>query len=105
VLVAAVPPLMLETDANPGGLPNRDPRRHPRRPAQGPLAVLPGRVRPFYGTNPPGPDISQGLRDWFWLLSMQVGFKTAYHCVKAFSKTDMTEDLKKIDVPGPDCPG
>jgi non-heme chloroperoxidase len=54
---------------------------------------------PFYGTNRPSSDISQGLRDWFWLLRMQVGFKTAYDCVKAFSKTDMTEDLKKIDVP------
>jgi hypothetical protein len=54
---------------------------------------------PFYGANRPSPDISQGLRDWFWLLSMQVGFKAAYDCVKAFSETDMTEDLKKIDVP------
>ena len=54
---------------------------------------------PFYGANRPGSDISQGLRDWFWLLSMQVGLKGAYDCIKAFSETDFTEDLKKIDIP------
>jgi non-heme chloroperoxidase len=54
---------------------------------------------PFYGANRPGNTVSQGLRDSFWLLSMTVGVKGAYDCIKAFSETDLTEDLKKIDVP------
>ena len=54
---------------------------------------------PFYGANRPGSTVSQGLRDAFWAMSMLVGLKGAYDCVKAFSETDMTEDLKKIDVP------
>jgi non-heme chloroperoxidase len=99
VLVAAVPPLMLQTDANPGGLPIetfdaiRDGLLKDRSQFYQDLSA------PFYGANRPGADISQALRDWFWVLSMQVGFKAAYDCVKAFSETDMTEDLKKIDVP------
>ena len=54
---------------------------------------------PFYGANRPGTSVSQGVRDAFWLWSMQVGLKGAYDCVKAFSETDLTEDLKRIDVP------
>jgi non-heme chloroperoxidase len=54
---------------------------------------------PFYGANRPGAQVSQGVRDSFWLWSMQVGLKGAYDCVKAFSETDLTEDLKRIDVP------
>ena len=54
---------------------------------------------PFYGANRPGAKVSQGLRDAFWLQGMQAGFKGAYDCIKAFSETDFTEDLKKIDVP------
>jgi non-heme chloroperoxidase len=54
---------------------------------------------PFYGANRPGADVSQGVRDAFWLWSMQVGLKGAYDCVKAFSETDLTEDLKRFDVP------
>ena len=61
--------------------------------ATGPLS------EPFYGTNRPGSKVSQGMRDSFWLWSMQVGLKGAYDCVKAFSETDLTQDLQRIDVP------
>ena len=54
---------------------------------------------PFYGANRPGANVSQGLRDTFWLQGMQAGFNAAYECIKVFSETDLTEDLKKIDVP------
>jgi non-heme chloroperoxidase len=99
VLVAAVPPLMLKTAANPGGQPIeafdviREGLAKDRSQFYKDLSA------PFYGANRPGSDVSQGLRDSFWRLSMQVGFKAAYDCVKAFSETDLTEDLKKIDVP------
>jgi non-heme chloroperoxidase len=99
VLVGAVPPLMLKTDVNPGGLlietfdAIREGVRADRSQFYRDLSA------PFYGANRPGSNISQGLRDWFWLMSMQVGFKGAYDCVKAFSETDLTEDLTKIDVP------
>jgi non-heme chloroperoxidase len=99
VLVSAIPPLMLKTPSNPGGLP---------------LDVFDGlRARiladrsqfwkdlsaPFYGANRPGSNVSQGVRDSFWLQGMQAGFNAAYECVKVFSETDLTEDLKRIDVP------
>jgi non-heme chloroperoxidase len=99
VLVSAVPPLMVKTDANPGGTPIEafDQIR---------AGLLKDRTQfyqdlsaPFYGANRAGSDVSQGLRDWFFDLSMQVGLKGTYDCVKAFSETDMTEDLKRIDVP------
>ena len=99
VLVGAVPPLMLKTQANPGGLPIDvfDGIR---------AGVLADRSQfykdlsaPFYGANRPGSHVSQGVRDAFWLLSMQVGLKGAVDCIKAFSETDFTEDLKRIDVP------
>jgi non-heme chloroperoxidase len=99
VLVAAVPPLMLKTSANPGGLPIeafdaiREGLLKDRSQFYQELSA------PFYGANRPGSDISQGLRDSFWRMSMQVGFKGAYDCVRAFSETDLTDDLKKIDVP------
>ena len=99
VLIGAVPPLMLKTEANPGGLPIEvfDEIR---------AGVLADRSQffkdlsgPFYGANRPGAQVSQGLRDSFWLQGMQCGFKGAFDCIKAFSETDFTEDLKKIDVP------
>jgi non-heme chloroperoxidase len=99
VLIGAVPPLMLKTPANPGGLPMEvfDQIR---------AAVLNDRSQffkdltmPFYGANRPGAQVSQGLRDSFWLQGMMCGHKAAYDCIKAFSETDFTEDLKKIDVP------
>jgi non-heme chloroperoxidase len=99
-LIAAVPPLMLKTEKNPGG---------------SPIAVFDG-IRagsiadrsqlykdiangPFFGFNRPGAKVSQGLIDSFWLQGMQAGHKNAYDCIKAFSETDFTEDLKKFDVP------
>ena len=99
VLIGAVPPLMLKTAANPGGLPMDvfDGIR---------AGVLGDRSQffkdlsgPFYGANRPGSKVSQGLRDSFWLQGMMCGFKGAVDCIKAFSETDFTEDLKKIDVP------
>jgi non-heme chloroperoxidase len=99
VLIGAVPPLMLKTANNPGGLPMSafDGIR---------AGVLADRSQffkdlttPFYGYNKPDAKISQGVRDSFWLQGMQCSIKGAYDCVKAFSETDFTEDLKKIDVP------
>jgi non-heme chloroperoxidase len=99
VLVSAVPPLMLKTAANPAGLPIEafDALR---------ASVLADRSQffrdlsvPFYGYNRPGAQISQGVRDSFWLQGMLCGFPGAYECIKAFSETDFTEDLKKFDVP------
>jgi non-heme chloroperoxidase len=99
VLIGAVPPLMLKTAANPAGLPIEafDEIR---------AGVLTDRSQyfkdlssPFYGANRPGANVSQGLRDSFWLQSMLAGHKAAYDCIKAFSETDFTEDLKKFDVP------
>jgi len=99
VLIGAVPPLMLKTAANPGGLP-MDVFDQIR------ASVLNDRSQffqdlsgPFYGANRPGSKVSQGLRDSFWLQGMLCGHKAAYDCIKAFSETDFTEDLKKIDVP------
>jgi len=99
VLIGAVPPLMLRTPANPGGLPMEafDQLR------AGVLAdrsqLLKDLTAPFYGANRPGAKVSQGLRDSFWLQGMQAGFKAVFDCIKAFSETDFTEDLKSVDVP------
>jgi len=99
VLISSVPPLMLKTDKNPGGLP---------------LSVFDGLraqmvanraefyrdiTLPFYGYNRPGAKISEGIRQRWWLQGMLGGFKPHYDCIKAFSETDFTEDLKKFDVP------
>jgi len=99
VLIGAVPPLMLQTPANPGGLPLTvfDQIR---------AGVLADRSQffkdlstPFYGFNRPNAKVSQGLRDTFWLQGVQAGFKGVLDCIKAFSETDFTQDLKKLDVP------
>jgi len=99
VLIGAVPPLMLKTAANPGGLP-MDAFDGIR------AGVLADRSQffldlttPFYGANRPGSKVSEGLRHSFWLQGMMCGFRGAYDCIKAFSETDFTEDLKKFDVP------
>ena len=99
VLIGAVAPLMLKTPANPGGLP-MDAFDQIR------TAVITDRAQffkdlsaPFYGVNRPGAKVSPGLRDSFWLQGMLAGHKGAYDCIKAFSETDFTEDLKKFDVP------
>jgi len=99
VLVAAVPPIMLKTPANPEGLPMevfdglRAGLLKDRSQFYKDLAIQ------FYGANRPGANVSQGILDQFWLWSMQAGLKNAYESIKAFSETDFTEDLKKIDVP------
>jgi non-heme chloroperoxidase len=99
VLISAVPPLMLKTAANPAGLPIsvfddlRKAVQHDRAQFFKDLSA------PFYGANRSGNTVTQGLRDSFWLQSMLCGFPAAYDCIKAFSETDFTEDLKKMDVP------
>ena len=100
VLVSAVPPLMLKTEANPGGLPLEvfDGFRK---------AFLADRAQffrdvpsgPFFGYNRPGAKPSQGAIDFWWLQGMMGGHKNTYECIKAFSETDFTQDLKKFDVP------
>ncbi len=99
VLISAVPPLMLQTAKNPGGLPMAvfDEIR---------AGVLTDRAQffkdlslPFYGFNRPGAKVSEGLRDSFWLQGMLAGHKAAFDCIKAFSETDLTEDLRSFDVP------
>jgi non-heme chloroperoxidase len=99
VLIGSIPPLMLRTAANPGGLPIEvfDGIR---------TSVLADRSQffkdlspAFYGTNRPAATVSQGLRDSFWLQGMQAGFKNVFDCIKAFSETDQTDDLRKLSVP------
>jgi non-heme chloroperoxidase len=99
-LIAAVPPLMLKTSANPGGLPIEkfDEIR------QGSLADRSQLYKdiaagPFFGANRPGASVSQGIIDAFWLQGMQAGAKNTFDCIKAFSETDFTDDLKMFDVP------
>lgn len=99
VLVSAIPPLMLKTANNPDGLPIEvfdEIRKNLLTDRSQYYKELSG---PFYGANRPGSKVSQGTRDEFWLWSMSVGLKGAYDCVKAFSETDLTEDLKRNDVP------
>lgn len=99
VLIAAVPPILLKTEANPEGLSMEifDDMRaglvKNRSQFYKDLAIQ------FYGANRPGANVSQGLLDQFWLWSMQAGLKNAYESIKAFSETDFTEDLRKIDIP------
>jgi len=99
VLIGAVPPLMLKTKANPSGTPIEvfDQLR---------ASVIADRSQfwkdlslPFYGYNRSGAKVSEGVRESFWLQGMSAGFPASYFCIKAFSETDMTEDLKKFDVP------
>jgi non-heme chloroperoxidase len=99
VLIGAVPPLMLKTDANPDGLPIKafDDIR---------AGVMADRSQffmdltmPFYGYNKPGAKVSEGVRESFWLQGMQMSIVGAYECIKQFSETDFTEDLKKMEMP------
>src|SRR5262249_17811310 len=99
VLVSAIPPIMVKSASNPGGTPIEvfDDIRS---------SILKDRSQyykdlgmAFYGANRPGSKVSQGILDQFWLWCEQVGIKASYDCVKAFSETDLTEDLKKFDVP------
>ena len=99
VLIGAIPPLMLKTPANPEGTPIEafDQLR---------ASVLAGRSAfwkelslPFYGYNRPGAEVSEGVREDFWRQSMMAGFPASYFCIKAFSETDLTEDLRRFNVP------
>jgi non-heme chloroperoxidase len=100
VLISAIPPIMLKTPANTGGLPIEvfDSTRAS-------LAANPSQFYrdlgdgPFYGANRPGAEVSQGVRDAFWLMCMQAGVLNAYESIRAFSETDFTQDLTRIDVP------
>jgi non-heme chloroperoxidase len=99
VLIAAVPPLMLKTATNPEGLPSevfdslRSSLARDRSQFYKDFALM------FYGANRPGAKVSPGTLEQFWLWSMQAGLKNAYDCIKAFSETDFTQDLKKFDIP------
>lgn len=99
VLISAIPPLMLKTEANPGGLPIEvfDQLRAGVQADRSQFFI--DLAEPFYGFNRPGAKISQGLRNSFWLQGVMCGYPGAYECIKAFSETDLTEDLKKFDVP------
>lgn len=99
VLISAVPPLMLKTAANPGGLPLAEFDKIRAGVLADRSQYFKDLTTPFYGANKPGKPLSQGLRDSFWLQGMVSGFNAAYDCIKAFSETDFTEDLKKFDVP------
>jgi non-heme chloroperoxidase len=99
VLVGAVPPLMLKTEANPGGLPIETFDQIRAGVSGDRSQFYQDLSSPFFGANRQGSKVSQGLRDAFWLWSMQVGLKAAFDCVKAFSETDQTEDLKRFDIP------
>ena len=99
MLIGAIPPVMVKSATNPGGLPIEvfDALR---------AGVVADRSTfwkelslPFYGYNRPGAKVSEGVRESFWLQSMMAGFPASYFCIKAFSETDLTEDLKKFDVP------
>jgi non-heme chloroperoxidase len=99
VLISAVPPLMLKTAANPKGLPIEAFDEIRAGVQSDRSQYFQDLSAPFYGANRHGAKVSKGLRDSFWLAGMQAGFKAAYDCIKAFSETDFTEDLKKFDVP------
>jgi len=99
MLVGAIPPLMLKTTANPGGLPIEVFDQLRASLSADRSQFYKDLSAPFYGANRPGSKVSQGVRDAFWLWSMTVGFKGAYDCIKAFSETDLTEDLLKFDIP------
>lgn len=99
VLIGAVPPLMLQTDANPGGLPMSVFDEIRAEVMKDRSQFFKDLTAPFYGANRPNASVSQGVRDNFWRIGMQAGFKGVIDCIKAFSETDFTEDLKEFDVP------
>jgi non-heme chloroperoxidase len=99
VLIGAVPPLMLKTAANPGGLPIEVFDQIRAGVQADRSQFFKDLSAPFYGANREGSKVSQGLRDSFWLQGMLAGIPACYDCIKAFSETDFTEDLKKFDVP------
>ncbi len=99
VLIGAIPPLMLKTAANPGGLPIEAFDKLRASVVEDRSQFWKDLSLPFYGYNRPGAKVSEGVRESFVLQSMLAGFPASYFCIKAFSETDLTEDLKKFDVP------
>lgn len=99
VLIGAVPPLMVKTNANPGGLPISVFDEIRSNVLADRSQFFKDLTMPFYGYNRSGAKVSEGVRNSFWLQGMMAGFPAAYFCIKAFSETDQTEDLKKFDVP------
>jgi non-heme chloroperoxidase len=99
VLLSAVPPLMLKTKANPGGLPRDAFDTIRASVAADRSQFFKDLTIPFYGSNRAGHHVTQGMRDAFWFRGMQGGLRNELECIKAFSETDFTEDLKKVDVP------
>jgi non-heme chloroperoxidase len=99
VLISAIPPLMLKTAANPAGTPIEAFDQLRAATLADRAQFLKDLSAPFYGANRPGSKVSQGLRDSFWLQGMLCGFVGFYQCIKVFSETDLTEDLKRFDVP------
>ncbi len=99
VLISAVPPIMVKSEKNPGGTPMEEFDKIRAAVAADRSQFWKDLSGPFYGANRPGSKVSQGLRDSFWMQGMMAGLPAEYDCVKAFSETDFTEDLKKIDVP------
>jgi non-heme chloroperoxidase len=99
VLIGAVPPVMVKSAANPGGTPIEAFDQIRAGVVEDRSQFFKDLTLPFYGYNRPGAKVSEGVRESFWLQGMQAGFPASYFCIKAFSETDMTEDLKKFDVP------
>ncbi len=99
VLISAVPPVMVKSEKNPGGLPLEVFDGIRAGVAKDRSQFYKDLTLPFFGYNRPGATISEGVRENFWYQGMQGGLKGHYDCIKAFSETDFTEDLKKIDVP------
>jgi non-heme chloroperoxidase len=99
VLISSVPPVMLKSDRNPGGLPIEVFDEIRENTAQRRPQYYQDFTLPFYGYNRPGAVISQGVRDNWWRQGMMGGIKAQYDCIKAFSETDFTEDLQQIDIP------
>jgi non-heme chloroperoxidase len=99
VLIGAIPPVMLKSASNPGGLPIEVFDQLRSATVADRSAFWRDLSLPFYGYNRPGAKISEGVRQTFWLQGMMAGFPASYFCIKAFSETDLTDDLKKFDVP------
>jgi non-heme chloroperoxidase len=99
VLIGAVPPVMLKSASNPGGLPIETFDQIRSNVLADRSQFWKDLSMPFYGYNRPGAKVSEGVRESFWREGMMAGMPASYLCIKAFSETDMTEDLKKIDVP------
>ena len=99
VLIGAIPPLMLKTEANPGGLPIEVFDQLRANVVADRSQFWKDLSMPFYGYNRPGAKISEGVREAFWRQGMMAGFPASYFCIKAFSETDLTADCGKVDVP------